>query len=76
MIRSEWRYSGDTLTFEIEIPANTSAHIKLPCAWGDIISANGGALSECDGVSEIERGEGFTCFLAESGKYVICVRAD
>ena len=74
-IASAWKYEGDILSFEIEIPANTTASVKLPCSAESIVSANGGMLTDMKGAADIVNGKDFIRFEAQSGKYVICVKA-
>ena len=73
-IVSEWTYSSDGIEFYIEIPANTSATVKLPCAINNISSINGTRLENLANVYSINEECGATTFLAESGRYRVFVK--
>ena len=68
-IVSAWKYEGDSLIFNIEIPANTSAKIKLPCGADKIVSVSGK-----EGIISTENGEGYTELFAVCGNYTIVTK--
>ena len=72
-IVSEWTYNGDRIEFYIEIPANTSATVNLPCAINNIEYVNGNRFAEVDGFDGVHYADGITTFVVESGKYRIVV---
>ena len=72
-IVSEWVYNEDGIEFNIEIPANTSATVKLPCAIDNIKYVNGNRFEKVDGFNVVNHVDGITTFVAESGKYRIVV---
>ena len=65
-IVSAWKYEGDNLIFDIEIPANTVATVKLPCGADKIVSISGK-----EGIISTENGEGYTELSVVCGKYTI-----
>ncbi len=61
MIGSSWRRDGDRLEWNIEIPANTTATVKLPSRFG--IKVDGSmpgihSVNESDGTLAVELGSG------------------
>ena len=72
-VRSAWKYEGNTIVFEVEIPANTSATVRIPFHEQHIASANGVSFTACNGIGDMEYGEDYTEFSAESGSYRFCV---
>lgn len=72
-IISSWRYEGEGIIFNIEIPANTTATIRLPYGVEHITSANGVSFTECAGIGGPEYGEDYTKFSVKSGSYIFCV---
>lgn len=60
-IRSAWRRTGAQLTWEITVPANTSARVFIPCAAGH--------APETDGLAVVAREPGFAVCEAPAGTY-------
>ena len=75
LIVSEWAYNEDGIEFNIEIPANTSAVVKLPCSINNIKCVNGICFEKAEGFNRVNCVDGITTFAAESGKYRIVVNA-
>ncbi len=67
MIGSSWKRDGDRLTWNIEIPANTTATVKLPSRFG--VKADGMAgvhsVSEAGGTMTAELGSGKYTLVSE-----------
>ena len=74
-IVSAWKYDGSTIVFEIEIPANTTATIQLPCSDKDIVSVNCASLACEKNISNLLCEDSIISFTADSGKYVIVAKA-
>ncbi|UGU15764.1 glycoside hydrolase family 78 protein [Sinomicrobium kalidii] len=70
-IRSEWSKEGDKLRFTFEIPANTTATIKLPVSKNAEVVLNGKALNNSDLVPDIEKDSKSPVFRLGSGIYKI-----
>ena len=71
-IKAEWKLSDDkkTFTYDVEIPANTSATIELPThSENFVITESGLPVSEAEGLTYIETKDGKACFEALSGIY-------
>ncbi|MDD2436633.1 MAG: family 78 glycoside hydrolase catalytic domain [Massilibacteroides sp.] len=64
LIVSDWKRDGDRLSWNIEIPANTTATIRLPERFG--VKAE--KLSD---VRDVNRTDGFVKFELGSGKYTL-----
>lgn len=67
-IESNWKRDGDQLLWNISIPANTTATIKLPLSFGVKVSADQAgihAVKEIDGVLNVELGSGKYTFRTE-----------
>jgi alpha-L-rhamnosidase len=61
LIESAWRRDGDLLTWNITIPANTTATVKLPARFGTIAVTGGTSpltASPTDGTTTIDLGSG------------------
>ena len=69
LIESKWKHSGGKLTWDITIPANTTATIKLPESFGAIIvcTEKTGPVMPAQSVMP----DGKTTFTLGSGKYTI-----
>ena len=66
LIGSGWTQNGNKITFDIEIPANTTSTLILPSPEGSSIKLNGGTLPSNIPLS---RKEGHVILLVGSGKY-------
>ena len=71
LIVSEWAYSNEGIEFIVEVPANTSAVIKLPCCLGSIKSINGSSFNDVMFIKDICENDRNVSFVVESGRYVI-----
>ncbi|HQK77445.1 MAG TPA: alpha-L-rhamnosidase C-terminal domain-containing protein [Candidatus Hydrogenedentes bacterium] len=72
-IRSAWRREGDTVRFDISVPANTTATVVLPCAGR--VSESGTVLfdrqvcGQVDGVTDVHAGNGTVTMEVAAGTY-------
>ncbi|MGS2739262.1 glycoside hydrolase family 78 protein [Sinomicrobium sp. M5D2P17] len=66
-IHSEWHREGDTVKYTFEIPANTTATVKLPGAQSEGITINGKIIRESDQIT----GSNLPSFHLGSGKYTV-----
>lgn len=73
-IVSKWEYVNDGLIFDIAVPANTSATIRIPCHTGDVLMINDVPFDKTESIDEIRFEGGSAQFLAESGRYLIYVK--
>jgi alpha-L-rhamnosidase len=74
VIRSAWEKTGEGLTLEVEIPANTVARVYLPAAEAAQITESGKPLAEAEGVTGIIPREGHVAVQVGSGVYRFAVR--
>ncbi len=71
-IKAEWKLSDDknTFTYDVEIPANTTATIELPVhSENVVITESGLPVSESVGLTYTGTKDGKVCFEAMSGIY-------
>jgi alpha-L-rhamnosidase len=68
-IESAWKKSGDKLTLNVAIPANTTATVLVPATSADAITESGKPLAKAPGVKFV-RMEGDRAMLeVEAGSY-------
>jgi Alpha-L-rhamnosidase N-terminal domain./Bacterial alpha-L-rhamnosidase. len=77
LVRSEWRLAEDgTVTYEFELPPNTTARAKLPGASLASVTVNGAVAGEAAGVLAAAEEEGGVALELGSGVYrVVAVAA-
>lgn len=70
VIRSEWKYEGDDLVCEVEIPANTIATLYFPLPFKDAVVYEGGVPAiQSEGVEFISSDDDKAVFRLGSGSY-------
>jgi len=67
-ISSEWRWMKDQFSFNVEIPANTSAKVILP-AGSNLITESGKAIDLADGITISSTNDHSTVLELVSGKF-------
>jgi alpha-L-rhamnosidase len=72
-IRSHWTLSEDTLTWEIEIPANTTAQVHLPGSDPDRISESGMPVKKAEGIRSIRKEQREVVMEIGSGIYIFAI---
>lgn len=73
-IKSHWRKLNNGFTWEISIPANTTATIYFPNSVGKEVFENGTKLSSTKNVSNIRQQKDRVVFEIESGNYLFEVK--
>ncbi len=73
-INSFWEVKDGIRSYAFEIPANTSAVLRLPAASADHIHMGKGSLKFVKGVRYLGEKEGKQCFELPSGSYRVVVR--
>jgi alpha-L-rhamnosidase len=68
-VSSEWRRSTDHFELTVEIPANTSATVRLPNRDNHPVSESGVPLAQAEGVSYLGQEDGCTVVDIVSGRY-------
>ncbi len=69
-IESSWKVEAATITYEVSIPANTTASITLPA--GDILES-GKTLEMCNGIEIVLKDNNSTKLNALSGNYTFTI---
>ena len=76
-IQTAWRRTGDGLTLEVTIPANTSATVYLPAGastTADQITEGGQPLAQAEGVKWLRNEGGCAVLAVASGSYQFAVK--
>ncbi|MGH7992770.1 MAG: glycoside hydrolase family 78 protein, partial [Limisphaerales bacterium] len=68
-IASDWKRTGKKLTWTIQVPANTTAHVSVPSEPGTPVTESGVSVEEAEGLNVIGRDGRFLVCDAESGTY-------
>jgi alpha-L-rhamnosidase len=68
-IRSHWKRDGQTITWNVTIPANTKALLYIPAAKPDDIKENGQPIASIDGVTFVKMEKDIAVFQVGSGTY-------
>jgi len=74
-ISSAWKREGNTVTYDLEVPPNSTATVILPAAALEAVAENDGPVAEQPGISHAACENGlFRCDVA-SGKYRFVIPA-
>ena len=76
MIRSEWKKEQNQLTWDISVPANSTAIVYIPVANVNNVVESGKEASTVDGVQFLKMEEGKAVFRVGSGDYSFTVKAN
>ncbi len=68
-IASCWRVEGDAFEWQIEVPANATADVFVPCAEAASITESGSPALDAPGLSFVRTGGGCAIFRAGGGQY-------
>ncbi len=68
-IKSRWQRQANTLTYEITIPANTTARAYIPSDPDTPIEEGGTPVEKIEGIKSLGRQEQFAVFDVPSGSY-------
>jgi len=69
LIRSHWRLENGQFTYEVTVPANAHATVRLPIPSAGSVTESGETLSEVEGVSDVRAQDGRTVFNLAAGSY-------
>ncbi|GCE18531.1 glycoside hydrolase family 78 protein [Dictyobacter kobayashii] len=75
-ISSAWRIEGDTLIYEVTIPANTTATVALPASASEQVLEGELPAAQAEGVALVQEEEDRVLFEIGSGTYHFQVRAN
>ncbi|WP_162340527.1 glycoside hydrolase family 78 protein [Cyclobacterium salsum] len=70
-IRSHWKKQGETIRWEVEVPGNTSAEIRLPDGVANDLRLNGRPIAASDLVSGADTAGAYSGLLVGSGRHVL-----
>ena len=68
-IASRWSRDGQGLTWKVEIPANSTASVRIPASSAGQVTEGGKPLSENPAVKSVTEADGFVTVEIGSGKY-------
>ena len=68
-IISEWQLSSGRFRLRVEIPANTTATVSIPCLNADEVTESGVPAAESECVEFLRSEEGLALFQVASGRY-------
>ncbi|RME67307.1 MAG: alpha-L-rhamnosidase, partial [Verrucomicrobia bacterium] len=74
-VASYWKVEAGGWSWEVEVPANTSAEVHLPVETAEDVVADGRDLLSAQGVSDVREADGRVAFRLDSGAYRFRVRA-
>jgi alpha-L-rhamnosidase len=69
MIRSEWKVDGNQFTYDVTIPANTTATVHLPAKHKQYVTEGGKPAQEAEGISFVAFEKDKAIFELEAGSY-------
>jgi alpha-L-rhamnosidase len=69
MIRSAWKLANVRLTYEAEVPPNTTATLYLPAAAAEKVSEGGKPAAKASGITFLRYEAGKAVYLLGSGSY-------
>lgn len=72
-LSNSWKVSGDQLTMEIEVPANTTATVFIPAKSVDAVAESGAPITQSKDIKLLETKEGSVKLSLGSGKYQFTV---
>ncbi|WP_162415893.1 alpha-L-rhamnosidase [Cyclobacterium roseum] len=70
-IRSHWKKQVETIRWEVEVPANSSAEIRLPDGVANGLRLNGRPIAASDLVSGADTAGAYSGLLVGSGRHVL-----
>jgi alpha-L-rhamnosidase len=73
-IESDWELAGDSFSWKLTVPPNTSALATLPAKPEDTIFEGGLPVTESPGIEAVDHGADFQAFKLPAGQYHFEVR--
>jgi len=68
-IASEWTVTGETLSYQVEVPANSRATLRIPTASPATVRDGTTPLAQASGVTFLGYADGVASYYLESGSY-------
>ena len=72
-VASNWKKTAEGLNWQVEIPANTTALIRIPATSADSVTENGLPLLQNPAVKAVQTADNFVSVEVGSGKYNFAV---
>ena len=72
-VASNWKKTAEGLNWQVEIPANTTALIRIPATSADSVTENGQPLLQNPAVKAVQTADNFVSVEVGSGKYNFAV---
>ncbi|MBX3253202.1 MAG: family 78 glycoside hydrolase catalytic domain [Chitinophagaceae bacterium] len=69
-ITSKWKIENNLLQLEVDIPANTTAEIRLPVQQGKDVTENGRSIKDIPGMRLLRNENGYAVIETGSGRYL------
>jgi alpha-L-rhamnosidase len=73
-VASDWRLEGNTFSWQVTVPANTTATAYVPAAEGDEVLEGGAPAEQAAGVTFLRREAGAAVYTLGAGTYRFDVR--
>ncbi|MFC1607151.1 family 78 glycoside hydrolase catalytic domain, partial [Candidatus Latescibacterota bacterium] len=68
-IASNWQVEGESFTWDITVPVNTTATVNVPAVKAESVTESGMAASEVEGIEFLRMEDGAALFEVGSGRY-------
>lgn len=75
-ITSDWTATADGLALSVDVPANTTATVKVPATHAIAVLESGAPAADADGVHSLSAADGEVAIEVGSGHYEFTVNAD
>jgi alpha-L-rhamnosidase len=69
-IASAWKRTGNTFSWNVTVPTNTSATVHVPASDAASVKEGGVPLANAPGISDVRQGDGTVVCTVRSGTYV------
>jgi len=73
-IATHWRLEGDALALDVQIPANTTATVRVPRVAGTEVRESGRPIASAEGVKLIQEEDDAVILRVGSGRYAFTAR--
>ena len=73
-VASNWKKTAEGLSWQVEIPANTTAVIRIPATSAESVTENGQPLLQNPAIKAVQTADNFVSAEIGSGKYNFSVK--
>ncbi|MBN2064257.1 MAG: family 78 glycoside hydrolase catalytic domain [Sedimentisphaerales bacterium] len=70
LIKSKWQLNGSDFSYEITIPAGTTATVYVPASSAAAVRESGLPIAQAQGVTFLSFADGYALYSVDSGSYV------